>query len=129
MFEGIDHVGVRVADLGRAVAFYERLGFTNAYADDRGATLIAGNAKLFLFANRPATPPAAAIRNGPLEHPARIDHITLLVADVDRVYADLRAHGVAFAGEPADQECGARSVGLTDTDGNNLYFVPWVGTG
>ena len=126
MFDAIDHVGVRVTDIARAVAFYERLGFTHAYRDDRGSTLIAGNAKLFLFTSRDGPAPEAEHSPGSLRTPPGIDHITLVVPDVDRVHTELRARGVTFVGEPADRDWGARLVGLDDPDGNSLYLLQWI---
>jgi len=55
-----------------------------------------------------------------------IDHISFLVEDVNQIYAELKAKGVTFLGEPADQDWGARLVGLKDPDGNNLYFLQYL---
>ena len=41
--------------------------------------------------------------------------------------AELRAKGVVFLGEPADQDWGARLVGCKDPDGNNLYLLQYLG--
>jgi hypothetical protein len=59
MFEDADNVGVCVADLARAVAFCERLGFEKAFENERGITTTADDAKLFLFRTRRADPRAA----------------------------------------------------------------------
>ena len=61
------------------------------------------------------------------QNPSGLDHISFLVEDVNQIYAELKAKGVAFLGEPADQDWGARLVGLKDPDGNNLYFLQYLG--
>ena len=126
MFDAIDHVGVPVTDVVHAVAFYQLLGFTHAYHDEHGSILIAGNARLFVFTGRQGPSPFAEQRMGWPGVSPRIDRITLVVADVDRVHAELRARGVAFRGEPADHDWGARLVGLDDPDGNHLYLQEWI---
>jgi catechol 2,3-dioxygenase-like lactoylglutathione lyase family enzyme len=49
MITGIGNIGLGAANLAQSVAFYQRLGFTKAFENDRGITMIAGSAKLFLF--------------------------------------------------------------------------------
>jgi len=60
------------------------------------------------------------------DDPPGIDHISLVVDDVDRIYAEAKSKGVVFSREPKDQDWGARVVGLCDPDGNNLYLLKWV---
>ncbi|MCS6926878.1 MAG: VOC family protein [Candidatus Binatia bacterium] len=129
MLKGIDNVGIAVTDLARSIAFYEQLGFTKSAdydADVKGCTMTAGSAVLFLFQTQANPQP---VRREPTlaQNPPGIDHISFLVEDVDRIYQDLKAKGVQFDGEPADQEWGARLVGLKDPDGNNLYFLQYLG--
>ncbi len=129
MLKGIDNVGVAVKNLARAVAFYEKLGFTKGYdyeADVKGCTMNAGSAVLFLFQTKQANPPAVNREPTLAQNPPGIDHISFLVEDVNQTYAELKAKGVEFLGEPADQDWGARLVGLKDPDGNNLYFLQYL---
>ena len=56
MIKGVDNIGICVADLKRAAAFYQGLGFTKAYENDRGVTMVAGIAKLFPFQARQTHP-------------------------------------------------------------------------
>ena len=123
MVQGIDNIGICVTDLERSVAFYTKLGFKEAYRNDRGVMMTAGAAQLFLFATRRVEPPAAGRELGLFGNPPGLDHISLAVMDVDALYARLRAGGVEVAGPPEDQPWGARMVGLKDPDGNNLYLV------
>ena len=129
MLKGIDNVGVAVTDLARSVAFYEKLGFTKGYdyeADVKGCSMNAGSAVLFLFQTKQANPQAVKRDPSLAQNPPGIDHLSFLVEDVNQIYAELKAKGVLFLGEPADQDWGARLVGLKDPDGNNLYFLQYL---
>jgi methylmalonyl-CoA/ethylmalonyl-CoA epimerase len=83
----------------------------------------AGAVRLFIFATRQSDPSPVGRELGLFGNPPGIDHISFAVADVDAMYATLRAVGVAFDGSPEDQSWGARMVGLKDPDGNNLYLL------
>jgi len=58
MIKGVDNIGICVGDLKRSVAFYQELGFSRAYENDRGVTMAAGTAKLFIFQTRRGNPAA-----------------------------------------------------------------------
>ena len=126
MIKGIDNIGICVTDLRRAVRFYQDLGFTKAYENDRGVTMVAGTAKLFIFQTQKSNPVPVKRDFKLFQNPPGIDHISLEVEDVDRVYAEAKAKGLVFNGEPADQSWGARMVSLRDPDGNNLYLLKWL---
>ena len=123
MVRGIDNIGLCARDLARSVAFYETLGFSEAYRNDRGVMLAAGTVQLFLFVARCPDAPPVGRELGLFANPPGIDHISLAVSDVDALYARLRQAGVVFGGRPEDQSWGARMVGLKDPDGNNLYLL------
>jgi catechol 2,3-dioxygenase-like lactoylglutathione lyase family enzyme len=123
MVRGIDNIGICASDLARSVAFYETLGFSEAYRNDRGVMLAAGTVQLFLFATRRPDAPPVGRELGLFGNPPGIDHISLAVGDVDALYGRLRQAGVVFGGQPEDQSWGARMVGLKDPDGNNLYLL------
>ncbi|HEV8712857.1 MAG TPA: VOC family protein [Candidatus Binatia bacterium] len=130
MLKGIDNVGVAVTDLARSVAFYEKLGFTKGYdyeADVKGCTMNAGSAVLFLFQTKQANPQTVKRDPSLAQNPPGLDHISFAVEDVNQIYTELKAKGVSFLGEPADQDWGARLVGLKDPDGTNLYFLQYLG--
>src|SRR6516164_6928924 len=42
MVQGIDNIGICTTDVERSVAFYQRLGFSEAYRNDRGVLVAAG---------------------------------------------------------------------------------------
>ena len=123
MVRGIDNIGICAVNLTRSVAFYEALGFSEAYRSDRGVMMAAGTMQLFLFESQrsDAVPVGRAL--GLSGHPPGIDHISFAVSDVDAVYTKLRAAGLAIDSPPADQPWGARMIGLKDLDGNNLYLL------
>jgi len=124
MILGIDNVGLATRDLKRSVDFYEKLGFVKVDQNERGCTMIIGTTKLFIF---PAGPQKAATRAITLVgNPAGIDHISFLVDDVDRSYAELRERGITFTSIPEDQTWGARTAVVQDPDGNNLYLLTWL---
>jgi len=123
MVQGVDNIGICTTDVERSVAFYQRLGFSEAYRNDRGVLVAAGAAHLFIFATRRTDPPPVGRELGLFGNPPGVDHISFAVADVDAMYATLQAAGVALGGPPEDQSWGARMVGLKDPDGNNLYLL------
>ena len=123
MIQGVDNIGICTTDVARSVAFYQRLGFSEVYRNDRGVLMAAGAAHLFIFATRQSNPPPVGRDLGLFGNPPGLDHISFAVADVDAMYATLRAAGVVLGGPPEDQSWGARMVGLKDPDGNNLYLL------
>jgi catechol 2,3-dioxygenase-like lactoylglutathione lyase family enzyme len=117
VIQGIDNIGICTSDVVRSVAFYQKLGFSEAYRNERGVMMSAGDAHL--FAARQSNLPPIGRKLGLFGNPPGIDHLSFVVADVDALYSKLRA----FGGPPEDQSWGARIVGLQDPDGNNLYLL------
>jgi lactoylglutathione lyase len=129
MLKGIDNVGVAVTDLTRSIAFYEKLGFVRGQdyeADVKGCTMTCGSAVLFLFQTKQPNPQAVKREPTLAHNPPGLDHISFAVEDLNTLYAELKAKGVAFLGEPADQDWGARLVGFKDPDGNTLYLLQYL---
>ena len=123
MVQGIDNIGICTTDLTRSVTFYERLGLSEAYRNDRGVMMAAGTVQLFLFQVRRPDPAPVSRELGLFDNPPGIDHISFAVTDVDALYAKLCKADVVLAGPPEDQSWGARMIGLKDLDGNNLYLL------
>jgi catechol 2,3-dioxygenase-like lactoylglutathione lyase family enzyme len=115
-------IGVCATDPAKSVVFYHALGFSEAYANDMGVMMTAGDMRLFLFATRqPESPPPRDIRL--FGKPPGMQHVSIAVTDVDAIYAKLRELGVACDGAPESEPWGARMVTLKDPDGNNLYLL------
>lgn len=129
MLKGIDNVGVAVTDLNRSIAFYEKLGFVRGQdyeADVRGCSMTCGSAVLFLFQTKQTKLQGVKREPTLAQNPPGLDHISFLVEDVNMMHAELKAKGIVFLGEPADQDWGARLVGLKDPDGTNLYLLQYL---
>ena len=99
MIQGVDNIGICVKDLNRSISFYQKLGFTKAYENDRGVTLVAGTAKLFVFQSRKPNPAVVNREFTLFNYPLGIDHVSFAVENVDRFYAAARAKGVVFNGD------------------------------
>src|SRR5215467_4254672 len=123
MVRGIDNVGICTSDLVQSVAFYQKLGFSEADRNDRGVMMSTQGVNLFLFLTRKSNPPPVGRELGLFSNAPGIDHISFAVTDLDAFYAKLCADGLKFSGPPEDQSWGARMVGLMDPDGNNLYLL------
>src|SRR6516165_10669862 len=87
MVQAIDNIGICTTDLTRSVTFYERLGLTEAYRNDRGVMMAAGTVQLFLFQVRRPDPAPVGRELGLFGNPPGIDHISFAVTDVDALYA------------------------------------------
>ena len=125
MINALDNVGIAASDLKRSVEFYEKLGFTKAFSNERGCLMTAGTARLFVF--EVDEKPATQQRAFDLSHNSPgLDHISFTVDDVDRTYLSAVSKGIGFAVPPSDQEWGARAAMLRDPDGNNIYLLTWL---
>ena len=78
MVQGFDNIGVCVTNLESSVAFYELLGLREAYRNERGVLMAAGDARLFLFATRRADPPPVGRQLGLFEKILRASIISAL---------------------------------------------------
>jgi lactoylglutathione lyase len=98
---GLAHIGIRVHDLGRSRAFYERLGFAfvaGPLGPEPVAILMHRSGleiNLILNAAQPAAP--NVLMDGPEKHPG-ITHIALSVGNLDAVRAALEEAGIAISG-------------------------------
>jgi len=126
MILSVDNIGIGVTNLGRSVEFYQHLGFAKAFENERGCTMVAGSAKLFLFVGAPGREPVARQAFELSLNPAGIDHVSFLVDNVDKTHTELVGRGIQFHAQPADQSWGARAAMLRDPDGTNIYLLSWL---
>jgi catechol 2,3-dioxygenase-like lactoylglutathione lyase family enzyme len=115
----LDHVWFWVADMDRAVAFYEAtVGLKLLRRDgDVWAELDAGGIRLGLHGagDRRAPPPGGTV--------------VLRVDDLDLARAGLEGRGVRFDEHVGEVEGRARFASFEDPDGNRLQLIEYVGEG
>ena len=113
----LDHVGLLVHDLDKALQFYQALGLellriVGPKSDgSRIAVLRVGTQELNIFS-------APVVSSGRLETSAGMDHFCLEMeaVSVDEVIQDLRRAGIEVPGGPVQRREGA-SVFVSDPDG------------
>lgn len=118
---GLAHIGIRVHDLARSVAFYELLGFTKtigpvgpepvAILDHPSGLEI----NLILNASDPDAP--NILMDGAAKH-AGITHVALHVPDLDAARAAIEGAGLALSGAPVQFTEHARGFFVRDPDRN-----------
>ena len=120
MFKAIEHVGIKVADLGKSLSFYtDILGFR---LTERGVRADVGLDLAFLEA------PGGGAQIE-LIHPwgftgglieGVVNHFSLAVDDVDAALAHLRAKGVEISSGPLTVLGGHRIAFFSGPDGEKL---------
>jgi lactoylglutathione lyase len=122
--EGVDHIGIRVRDLDRALAFYRTLGFTLAHravGDDVAILRNEHGVELNLIFNANASDPAGNILMDVPDKFPGYTHIALRVASIPATIAALRANGIAITQGPVSfGESGQVSVFVRDPDRNTI---------
>ncbi len=121
MITGIAHIGIRVHDLERSVAFYAHLGFVKT-AGPVGPEPVAildhpSGVELNLILNAPDAKAPNILMDVPEKHPG-ITHIALLVDNLDAAIAKLTAAGIALSGGPIQFMPTARGAFIRDPDRN-----------
>lgn len=121
----VHHIGINVSDLGRSVAFYERLGFERlsvipAAAGLEIAFLSLGTLHVELFMHT-----EEELRATPREDATLgFRHLALATGDIEADAAALKADGVIPAETPIrDLPNGMRLLFFTDPDGVPLELV------
>jgi catechol 2,3-dioxygenase-like lactoylglutathione lyase family enzyme len=117
-----DHVGLRVTDANRALAFYADLGFAldPDYSNDRVAEIVSpGGVRINLIFNG-VPRDNNVLLDEPNKHPG-YTHAAFIVARLDDILAWAAQRGVAITEGPVDW--GRRlTCFLRDPDGNVLEF-------
>jgi lactoylglutathione lyase len=112
---GLSHIGVRVSDYGRALAFYELLGFRHAWGpggpDQVAAVRHPSGLEINFIVNGLAGAPNVLMDVGE-KHPG-FTHIALKIENVAAMEAALGAAGVEITGRR-----GAAALFVRDPDRN-----------
>ena len=101
--ERVDHIGIRVRDLDRALAFYQVLGFALAHravGDDVAIIRNEHGVELNLVFNANAGDPASNILIDVPDKFPGYTHIALRVASIPATIAALRASDIAISQGP-----------------------------
>jgi lactoylglutathione lyase len=118
----VDHIGVRVRELDRALAFYRVLGFEllrRAEGDDVAIIRNEHGVELNLVFNANAGDPAANVLMDMPEKFPGYTHIALRVGSIPATIAALKANGIAISQGPVSfGEEGQFSVFVRDPDRN-----------
>ena len=118
---GLAHIGIRVHDLARSVAFYELLGFTKTIGPI-GPEPVAildhpSGVEINLVLNAPDPAGPNILMDVPVKHPG-ITHFALLVPDLAAAQATLEAAGISLSGGPIQFTPTARGFFVRDPDRN-----------
>lgn len=120
--ERVDHIGIRVRDLDRALAFYGALGFELHHKVTFDAVAIIKNragVEINLIINANAGDPARNILMDVPEKYAGYTHVALRVSSIAVTLTALKAHDIKITQGPVKfGEDGGVSVFIRDPDRN-----------
>jgi lactoylglutathione lyase len=120
--ERVDHIGIRVRDLDRALAFYGVLGFELHHRVSFDAVAIIKNpvgVEINLIINANAGDSAKNILMDVPEKYPGYTHVALRVASIAKTLAALRAHGIEITQGPVKFGAdGGVSLFVRDPDRN-----------
>ena len=121
--EQIDHIGIRITDKTRALAFYALLGFKLELEVGFDAVIIIKNAagvELNLIVNGvDATGGKNILMDVPEKHPG-LTHLAFRVADMNATIATLEKNDITITQGPVTFGDGHVSVFLRDPDRNTI---------
>ena len=121
--EQIDHIGIRITDKTRALAFYALLGFKVELEVGFDAVIIIKNAagvELNLIVNGvDATGGKNILMDVPEKHPG-LTHLDFRVADINTTIATLKKNDITITQGPVTFGDGHVSVFLRDPDRNTI---------
>jgi lactoylglutathione lyase len=126
LIKGIAHLGIRVWDLTRSRAFYERMGF-EFIAGPIGPEPVAimthpSGVVVNFILNAAASSSTNVLMDVPEKHPG-YTHFAFAVTDVLAMKSALEQAGITLSGGPVDFESGSRSIFVRDPDRNVIEFT------
>ena len=120
--ERVDHIGIRVRDLDRALKFYQVLGFSlmhRATGDDVAIIRNDNGVEFNLIFNAKAGDPGTNILMDVSEKYAGYTHMALRVASIPATIAALKVNDIAITQGPVSfGDSGQVSVFVRDPDRN-----------
>lgn len=121
--EQVDHIGIRITDKTRALAFYALLGFKVELEVGFDAVIIIKNAagvELNLIVNGvDATGGKNILMDVPEKHPG-LTHLAFRVADINATIATLKKNDITITQGPVTFGDGHVSVFVRDPDRNTI---------
>lgn len=119
--QGLAHIGIRVHDLARSRAFYEKLGFEFAWGPEGPEPVAAmrhpGGLELNFILNALNADEPNILMDVPQKH-AGITHFALRISDLAVAEAMLVKGGIALSGRR-----GNAAIFVRDPDGNVIEFA------
>jgi lactoylglutathione lyase len=124
LIAGIAHVGIRVHDLARSRAFYERLGF-DFVVGPIGPEPVAilrhpSGVEINLILNAPSASAPNVLMDVAEKHPG-YTHVALAIADAEAMRGALERAGIPISGTRGDRPLAA--VFVRDPDRNVIEFA------
>ncbi|MDA0262357.1 MAG: VOC family protein [Proteobacteria bacterium] len=114
------HIGIRVSDFDRSLAFYRHLGFEPVYEDPNDAVVILKNEKgveiNFIVNAEAAAVPCNVLMDVEAKHPG-FTHVALEIASYQEVLDYCTENGIEVSGGPVDLGDGV-SLFIRDPDRN-----------
>jgi lactoylglutathione lyase len=98
----VDHIGVRVADAKRSLAFYGQLGFTPVYYDEHDPVIVVRNdaqVEINFIVNAKAGEVSNVLMDVPEKH-AGYTHVALRVASIEDTARALSELGIPITEGP-----------------------------
>lgn len=122
----LDHIGIRVTDFERSIAFYQQFGFevVRRDCDERVVVLQHKNGvslNLLDSAERSHTP-LNVLMDEPVKYPG-YTHIALQVMDIEHAAHWVTALGIAITEGPVTFGDGKRSIFFRDPDRNVIELT------
>ena len=121
---GLAHIGIRVHDLARSRAFYERLGFRWAWGpagpEPVGAMTHSSGLELNFIVNAPEAKRPNILMDVAEKYPG-ITHIALKIVDVAATESALKTAGIAISGRRGANP--VRALFIRDPDGNVIELA------
>ena len=116
------HLGLRVTDLDRSLAFYTALGYAKL---GRVPDTPFGSLTMLQLPDDPFVSLELVHDSArPVTDTSAVNHLVVQTDDLDATIADLAARGVP-AEQPAEPGPGLRTSWLTDPDGYRIELVQW----